>query len=219
MGGEVGVGSKEGAGSKFWVELPMETTRRLRQKAGPERDLPVIALTAHAMKGEEEKCLAAGMTGYLTKPMGVAELRDTLAQHVGRVEPPEGKADAKPESGKWPTKRTDAEQATRDLEAKFAELFIAAAEKGLTELKQALDGEAWESLRTVAHKMRGAIGKLATPRILELLDALQYFDDSADLPQVSQVPRQHFQDLEGAVRRAIAEARTKMQDPGSAAVR
>jgi two-component system, sensor histidine kinase and response regulator len=51
-----------------------ETTRRMRQLDGPVRHIPIIAITAHALTGEREKCLAAGMNDYLAKPVSIEQL-------------------------------------------------------------------------------------------------------------------------------------------------
>ncbi|HXY24931.1 MAG TPA: PAS domain S-box protein [Candidatus Acidoferrum sp.] len=60
-----------------------EATAAIRQKEKTDgRHLPIVALTAHAMKGDREKCLAAGMDGYLTKPLRPQELDEVLKPYI-----------------------------------------------------------------------------------------------------------------------------------------
>src|SRR5262249_43196211 len=73
------------------VQMPvldgLEATRRLRtREAGTGRRTPVFALPAHAMKGDRERCLAAGMDAYLPKPLDAQALTRVLAALTGNRE-------------------------------------------------------------------------------------------------------------------------------------
>lgn len=65
------------------IEMPeidgLETTRLIREReSGAGKRTPIIALTAHAMKGDEEKCLAAGMDAYVSKPIHPTTLFEVI---------------------------------------------------------------------------------------------------------------------------------------------
>ena len=69
------------------VQMPemngLEAARLIRaqEKAGEGR-LPIIAMTAHAMKGDEARCLSAGMDGYVSKPIEPDEFFDVIERHL-----------------------------------------------------------------------------------------------------------------------------------------
>ena len=66
------------------VQMPemdgLAATREIRRREQGGQHIPVIAITAHAMKGDRESCIAAGMDGYIAKPISRAELQEVIDQ-------------------------------------------------------------------------------------------------------------------------------------------
>jgi CheY-like chemotaxis protein len=67
------------------VQMPemdgFEATKAIRgDEAGQNKHIPIIAMTAHAMTGDKDRCLAAGMDGYVSKPIRAADLLKLIEQ-------------------------------------------------------------------------------------------------------------------------------------------
>ena len=59
-----------------------EATREIRRQERDGAHIPIVALTAHALKGAELECKAAGMDDYITKPLDRDHLRACLERHI-----------------------------------------------------------------------------------------------------------------------------------------
>jgi signal transduction histidine kinase/DNA-binding response OmpR family regulator len=59
-----------------------ETTTRIRQLSGPKKDVPIIALTADAMKEDKERCLSVGMNDFISKPFRLKEIEAVLSKYL-----------------------------------------------------------------------------------------------------------------------------------------
>jgi CheY-like chemotaxis protein len=60
-----------------------DATRRIRVMQGPQASVPIVAMTAHAMQGDPEKCLAAGMNEYTSKPVSKRAIQSILGRYFG----------------------------------------------------------------------------------------------------------------------------------------
>jgi CheY-like chemotaxis protein len=75
------------------VQMPnmdgLEATAAIRAlERGTTRHIPIVAMTAHAMKGDQERCLAAGMDGYISKPIRPDRMMEVIAQATGQTAAP-----------------------------------------------------------------------------------------------------------------------------------
>jgi CheY-like chemotaxis protein len=75
------------------VQMPemdgLQATAAIRQREGGCKHIPIIAMTAHAMVGDKERCLQAGMDGYTSKPLQIHDLLATIETVLYRLKPPQ----------------------------------------------------------------------------------------------------------------------------------
>ncbi len=157
------------------VQMPemdgFEATAALRALEGPSgRRTPVIALTAHAMKGDRERCLAAGMDGYVSKPIQPAELaREIAAARPRAAAPPvapSASRNGRPAPEGEPPPVLDRSGVLgrvgndRQLLRQVADLFLGDCPRLLEAVRRASAGGDAPGLARAAHSLKGALGNL-----------------------------------------------------------
>ncbi|HAX44159.1 MAG TPA: hypothetical protein DCY80_16555 [Solibacterales bacterium] len=149
------------------VQMPvldgLETTRRIR--ANPAlRHLPIVAMTAHAMNGDRERCLEAGMNAYLAKPVDHVHLLAIVEKYLSEeTAPMEWQAQPEVDHARRTSRLVDADPS---LVGQMMHLFLQLAPERLDKLRAAAENCDGEQLRSDARKMHGAAQSIAAHEIV-----------------------------------------------------
>jgi two-component system, sensor histidine kinase and response regulator len=176
------------------VQMPeldgIEATKQIRGlEAGGGRRTPIIAMTAHAMKGDKERCLAAGMDAYCPKPVRPRELHDAILKVIPSALPAPGQAEAASRptksvkgNGEPATSRIDWPAALKSMQNDET-LLLDVIDAHLTEIPQIVDNlqaaiaaQDATAVRRLAHTIKGNLRAL---HAIEPIVAAQLEADAA----------------------------------------
>ncbi len=167
--------------------------RGIRDAEPEGRRTPIIAMTASAMQGERERCLAAGMDDYLSKPVASNRLEAVLAHYLGSTaaEPMAPAADPAPAGARadLDTGRLEELDALGEgaaaLVTRAITNFIGQAPRTLTELEEADRRGDVEQVAALAHRLKGSAWNLGAVRVGDLCERLEREARAEDLRDVA----------------------------------
>jgi len=152
-------------------------TAEIRKMAPEYRELPVIAMTAHAMKGDREKCIAAGMDDYISKPVKPKGLLEMVQRWAGKkvIRPSVG-VDRYPSDPDLPVdlrRLKDLSAGDKDFEHEITDLFLKDTSLHLARLEVAIKEEDSSSAEASAHSIKGAAANMGAEKFRKLAHALE----------------------------------------------
>jgi CheY-like chemotaxis protein len=187
---------------------------REREKDGGGR-LPIVAMTAHTMKGDKEKCLAAGMDDYVSKPINRDELFSVIEKFTKSGESTGNSASVSSKDDEAFT--TGVFDIARALEIaggdkaflkELADLFFENLPGYVAKIREAISMENSGALEDAAHNLKGSIGNFAAKRAQNAAYQLEVIGNKgmlADADQLLSELMEELKPLECSIKRALSE--------------
>jgi PAS domain S-box-containing protein len=175
---------------------------RRREESG-EQHVPIIAMTANALRGDKEKALEAGMDDYVSKPVKSEELAKVLERWVPQQEAPPGQETREPgrDGGSAVTVQgehasldesvlADLHKVGPDFLSGLVKLFLRDAPPQLAALDEAVNRDDWESVKQRAHSLKGNCSAVGASTLAEICAELQEAGASEDILRALELLRQ-----------------------------
>ena len=163
------------------VQDGFEATRIIREREGSlgSKRIPIVALTANAVKGDRERCLEAGMDAYLPKPFKPAEMLALIHQYIGEATTAELPVPIDPEQLAG---LVGGDQAKVE---KFLRMFVETTPETLGQLAESIRTNDADGITRTAHKLKGSAAMIGARPMAELATAIEHQARRGDLKDVA----------------------------------
>lgn len=183
------------------IQMPVmdgiQATRRIRELGGDFANLPIIAMTAHAMNSDERKSMAAGMNEHIAKPIDPERMMTVLSRFVASHFAPRDPSDARstdaapPETFSMPLRGVDTEDGLRRMRgnrAAYQRALLRFHEKHANDasvISETLAHGDFDGAARLAHTLKGASGNVGAKIVFEASARLEQACRRADAPEAA----------------------------------
>jgi two-component system, sensor histidine kinase and response regulator len=183
----------------------------------PVSRIPIVAMTAHALKGDRERCLEAGMDAYVSKPVKAEVLYRVIESLLNtREKHDDGRATALHAPPDLPEDRPvfdlsaalEAVAGDRELFLEIAQLFLSELPQALSDIRGAVSGGDASRLEQGAHKLKGSLAIVGAKRAFDAAYGLEVIGREGKMQEAQHgvgVLLKELQDLESALQIALKE--------------
>jgi two-component system sensor histidine kinase/response regulator len=202
------------------VQMPemdgLTATRKIRSLKGKISNIPIIAMTAHAMKEDKERCFAAGMDDYVSKPIKPEELFEVIEKFARQLQEKDRKEEKTPSASKDNkatakdifdlSKALEVVNGDMGLFKEIVNLFLENLPDSIAQIREAVATSDANSLDKTAHSLKGSVGNFGTNRAFEAAYRLELIGKEGKLAKADAALlrlEKEFSDLEAAMKEAL----------------
>ncbi len=179
------------------IQMPvmdgLEATKVIRDRNSKviNHNVPIIAMTAHALKGDREKCIAAGMDNYVSKPVKPKDLSDAISRQLSGCKLPDAQSEeegneAEPLNSIVFDANSLMEKISGDKEffEELVNLFIEDTPKQLESIKNAHEAKDIVNIQRIAHTVKGSSGNFGASRLQNAASLLEHAAKTGDFSKI-----------------------------------